>query len=160
MIKQYVKGNLVRLMKQAVENNDEKVFFAHGCNCQAAMGSGIAPQIAAAFPQVEESDRLFSKSFFDDHKWLMLGEVFPASLTGNVTVFNLYTQFFPGRDLRLPMLGKAFSKLNDIIPGHKLLIPRIGAGVAGGDWEEISKMIDKNAPDVNIYVVDWDGTLE
>ncbi|QHJ78840.1 MAG: hypothetical protein [Caudoviricetes sp.] len=156
----YVKGNLVTLMKQAVEQNDKKVFFAHGTNCQAAMGSGIAPQIAKAFPQVEEADRLYHK--LNDHyhcKHNMLGTVFPVSLTNNVTVFNAYTQYNPGRDLRIDSLRDCFEMLNIMARGAILMIPRIGAGVAGGDWDEISKIIEEQTPDLTVYVIDWDGTL-
>ncbi|WNL62957.1 hypothetical protein [Citrobacter phage Ci1] len=163
MIKQYVKGNLVKMMIQAVEHDtaaSRKTFFTHGCNCHAAMGSGIAPQIAKAFPQVEEQDRLFYNYMSrTGRQSLMLGESNPVSLSRNVTVFNSYTQFYPGKDFRLHALFQAFSKIDTMIAGHTLIIPRIGAGVAGGDWEEISKAIDKSTPDVNIIVVDWDGTL-
>lgn len=159
MIKGYVKGNLVRLMQQAVaEPEDSKLFFAHGCNCHAAMGSGIAPQIAKAFPQVEEADRLYNK-INAGHLEDMLGTAFPVCLTRNVTVFNAYTQFYPGKDFRIKSLTEAFENINIMAKGQKLLIPRIGAGVAGGDWEEISEAINKVTPDVNVFVIDWDGTL-
>lgn len=164
MIVNYVKGNLVTLLKQAVSNDDsaydKKVFFAHGCNCQAAMGSGIAPQIAKAFPQVEEQDRLISKFFhhIDDAR-RMLGTANPVSLSKNVTLFNSYTQFNPGKDLSYTALEYVFRELNILCAGHILIIPRIGAGVAGGDWEKISKIIDSVTPDVKVIVVDWDGTL-
>lgn len=165
MIKSYVKGNLVQMMLTAVEHDNDpdvesgKVFFTHGCNCHAAMGSGIAPQIASKFPQVEEQDRLFYNLMHRQNKSMfMLGESRPVSLSRNVTIFNSYTQYYPGKDFRLAALYKAFVNINTMIKGHTLIIPRIGAGVAGGDWEEISKAIDMAAPDVNIIVVDWDGT--
>ena len=163
MIVNYVKGNLVKMMIQAVQHDDmagRKVFFTHGCNCHAAMGSGIAPQIAAAFPQVEEQDRLFHNLMSRRNEGInMLGESRPVSLSRNVTVFNSYTQFYPGKDFRPHALFKAFKAINTMIAGHTLIIPRIGAGVAGGDWEEISKLIDKATPDVKITVIDWDGSL-
>lgn len=163
MIKQYVKGNLVKMMIQAVEHDtssSRKTFFTHGCNCHAAMGSGIAPQIAKAFPQVEEQDRLFHNLMHRNNRpAFMLGEARPVSLSQNVTVFNSYTQYYPGKDFRPQALVNAFKAINTMIEGHTLIIPRIGAGVAGGDWEEISKLIDSVTPDVNIIVVDWDGTL-
>lgn len=159
MIKGYMKGNLVRLMQQAVNESDgTKLFFAHGCNCHAAMGSGIAPQIAKAFPQVEETDRLYNKvssGYLED----MLGSAFPVCLSGNVTLFNAYTQFYPGKDFRINALTQAFENINIMAKGQKLLIPRIGAGIAGGDWDEISEAINKATPDVNVFVIDWDGTL-
>lgn len=167
MIHSYVKGNLVGMMLNAVESDKEgtltnKTFFAHGCNCHAAMGSGIAPQIAKAFPQVEEQDRLFynvmSRLDTPEH-YKMLGDARPVSLTRNVTVFNCYTQFYPGKDFRLTGLLKSFNLINRMIAGHTLIIPRIGAGVAGGDWDEISNAINSVTKEVNIIVVDWDGTL-
>ena len=165
MIIQYVKGNLVKSMIQSVQHDNDglikgKVFYTHGCNCHAAMGSGIAPQIAAAFPQVEEQDRLFYNLMSRRNESInMLGESRPVSLSRNVTVFNSYTQFYPGKDFRPNALFEAFKKINTLIAGHLLIIPRIGAGVAGGDWEEISKLIDKATPDVKIVVIDWDGSL-
>lgn len=163
MIIGYTKGNLVKLMKQSVEHDDilqPKVFFTHGCNCHAAMGSGIAPQIAAAFPQVEEADRLYYNMMSRTHRHNdMLGEIMPVPLSKNVTLINSYTQFYPGRDFRIDALISAFSLINNMIAGHTLIIPRIGAGVAGGDWDLISNTIDRVTPDVKITVIDWDGTL-
>lgn len=165
MIIQYVKGNLVKMMIQAVQHDQEgslksKTFFTHGCNCHSAMGSGIAPQIAAAFPQVEEQDRLFHNLMSRRNEGInMLGEARPVSLSKNVTVFNSYTQFYPGKDFRLTALLKAFNNINTMIAGHTLLIPRIGAGVAGGDWDEISNAINSVTKDIKIIVIDWDGTL-
>lgn len=165
MIIQYVKGNLVKMMVQAVQHDREgslksKTFFTHGCNCHSAMGSGIAPQIAAAFPQVEEQDRLYYNLMSRQNNNIsMLGDSRPVSLSRNVTVFNSYTQFYPGKDFRLTALIKAFNNINTMIAGHTLLIPRIGAGVAGGDWDEISNAINSVTKDVKIIVIDWDGTL-
>ncbi|WWS23940.1 hypothetical protein vBKpnAMK2_00291 [Klebsiella phage vB_Kpn_AM_K2] len=38
-----------------------------------------------------------------------------------------------------------------------LYIPKIGAGIAGGDWELIEKLINLATPDIDIMVVEYEG---
>ncbi|BAQ22767.1 hypothetical protein AU156_gp117 [Edwardsiella phage PEi20] len=38
-----------------------------------------------------------------------------------------------------------------------IYMPRIGCGIAGGDWEKVSVLIDMFTPNLNIIIVDWDG---
>lgn len=154
MITQTVNGDLIAMLKQ---HKGEMVFTAHGCNCHAAMGSGYAPLIAKAFNGLREVDVTYRSTFKDNID--MLG-TYSKLTTDHVTIYNAYTQYHPGADLRLDALGKAFANMNrnvkntaiklDVKP--VLYIPRIGAGIAGGDWDEISEVINQNTPDIDVIV--------
>ena len=63
----------------------------HGCNCQCAMGKGIAKSIKETFPEAYEADRRTAKG--DRGK---LGMISFATVQRNgreITVVNGYTQY-------------------------------------------------------------------
>jgi len=148
-----IKGNLITLAEQG-----EFDVIVHGANCFHAMGGGIAKQLADKYPQVEEADR--QTEFGDRNK---LSSYSKATIEVNDHLFlvlNAYTQYkwSSGSDV---FEYDAFQKfLNSITPyiqtynaGGKLNIgfPQIGAGLAGGDWNRISKMIEKFSEEVACY---------
>ena len=163
MIVSVIKGNLVSMMKESEKGliGLGHAFYTHGCNCHNAMGSGIAPQIANAYPSVLRSDTLYHDSFPTEKSKRnhMLGTAFPVPITNNLTIINSYTQFYPGKDLRMSALRECFESLNRMI-GSKgtLFIPMIGAGIAGGDWQLIKAVINNVTPDLQIVVVEYDGS--
>jgi len=150
-----IKGDLIKLAEQGEFN-----IIVHGANCFHAMGGGIAKQLADKYPQVEEADK--QTEFGDRNK---LGSYSKAIIEVNDHLFlvlNAYTQHMwsSGSDV---FEYDAFQKfLNSITPyiqtynaGGKLNIgfPQIGAGLAGGDWNRISKMIEKFSGEVACYAV-------
>lgn len=50
MIVKYIKGDIVALFLQGN-------IIAHGCNCFHTMGSGVAGQLARAYPKILEIDK-------------------------------------------------------------------------------------------------------
>lgn len=131
----YVKGDLVEaLLKREVD------YIAHQCNCFNTMGSGIAKQIKEKIPEAYIID-----SYTPKGSNAKLGKF---TLGGNV--FNLYGQYNYGNDgsvytnyeaLRSSfksMLGylKNIGKINVTIG-----IPKLGSGLAGGDWDVIYGII-------------------
>lgn len=129
-----IQGNLIESIK--------KVHFdivIHGCNCFHVMGAGIAGQLAKNFPGVVTADLQTKKG--DEKK---LGQMSISSVMDWVMIVNLYTQFYPGKDLRLESLREGFRNVKRLFGGKGLRIayPKIGAGIAGGDWNEISRIID------------------
>lgn len=139
--------------------------FAHGCNCYCTMGSGIAPQIKKAFPDMYDSDLATDKG---DHK--KLGNYTWAIMKGGLLIgFNLYSQYgYWGRnkglrDLDYNALYDALAGMKSFLEQHtdqpeggrRIGFPKIGAGLAGGDWKVIEVMIDRifHDEDVTIYVL-------
>ena len=138
--------------------------IAHGCNCFCTMGSGIAPKIKAAFQPAWAADLKTTKG--DRAK---LGTYSHAVCNG-VVVANLYTQYGYNRrnqglrDLDYNALYDAlvlFRRLVETYSGAqgrtlKVGLPKLGAGLAGGDWRVIEAMINSvlEPLDVTIYVLE------
>lgn len=149
-------GNLIEAAKSGEVN-----VIAHGCNCYNTMGSGIAPQIKNAFPNAYAADQATTKA--DPNK---LGS-YTAAKNGDVTVFNLYSQFgFWGRnkglrDLNYNALYDSLDSMRNALkglPDVRVGIPAIGAGLAGGDWKIIQAIIEQTLDQedfpVTVYLLD------
>lgn len=147
MIK-YKKGDLLTNVK------DPNVFIAHGCNCRGVMGSGFALQVKMMYPKVYEEYR---KAY--ERNKLKLGDI--QSIRQNQDspiVVNMITQGGYGRSgifVDYDAIRKCFTNFtNDVnIKGLDLHIPKIGAGLGGGDWKVISSIIESSCQNkFNIYV--------
>lgn len=145
MIK-YVKGNLLK--------SDVDV-IAHGANCFNTMGGGIALQIARQYPEAQKVDRMTSPG--DKGK---LG-TYTKAKSGGKTIYNLYTQYdFGGPDPNVDYAAvhNALSKMRLDVdrtnPDAKIGLPRIGCGLAGGDWSVVELIIEKVFGDREVFVYD------
>lgn len=162
MIK-YRVGNLI----DAAMSDDLNV-IAHCCNCFNAMKSGIAPKIATAFPGAFDVDQATVRGAKNK-----LGDMtYSYDLTYNTLVFNLYGQygFWKRRkgemDLDYEALNSSLHKMSALLHSRcrildmecsefKVGLPKIGAGLAGGDWSIISEMVERHLGwfDTTIYVL-------
>ena len=139
-----VKGNLIHLAKAG-----EFDVILHGCNCFNSWGAGIAVEIRKAFPRAYRADMQTEKG--DKTK---LGTFTFAYIERfNLTVINCYTQYKYGRGLQADYkaIEAVLQKVALAYPNAKVGLPKIGAGLAGGDWGVISQLIDKHLSDV-VYV--------
>ena len=129
-----IEGDLIKLGKDGYFD-----VIVHGCNCQNVMGSGIALQIRNEFPDAWQADQRTRPG--DPHK---LGKYTFASY-GKLDVVNGYTQLFPGTGLQVSYdaVREVFRLIKKGWHGQKIGYPKIGAGLAGGDWDIISKIIDE-----------------
>ena len=134
-----IQGDLIEMIK-----NKEIDIAIHGCNCFCAMEGGIAAQMVKNFPVVKEADDNTQK-IPPQNK---LGNYSSLKLKNNVIIVNGYTQFHSGPDVDYKAIRSVFKKLhhalyeNDLIDA-KIAFPKIGAGIAGGDWDIISKIIEE-----------------
>lgn len=142
-----ITGDIIKLAKTG-----DYSYLAHGCNCQRRMKSGLAKQIVENFPRVEEADNQTIKG-----DWKKLGTI---NLTEypEVTIINAYTQFFYGtnsRKLDYEALYKCLEKIDELMSGEdSLLIPKIGCGLAGGNWRIVKTMIQEVLKDKNVKIVE------
>lgn len=152
MIINYIKGDIVALF---LNGNS----IAHGCNCFHTMGAGVAGQLAKAYPRVLEIDKT-STDYGSREKLGDMSIVFKYS-KGPSICFNLYTQYEPGPNLDYGALVNCMIELNRVVGNSMLIrpviyIPRIGCGIAGGDWDKVSQLIDMFTPDIDLVVVDYE----
>ncbi len=144
-----IEGDLITL---ALEGQFDVI--VHGCNCFCTMGAGIARAIQEEFPEAYAADLVTIKG--DRNK---LGDYSSATVTRNehiITIINGYTQFhFHGDSVLVDYdaVGRLFKKIKQDYAGKRIGYPRIGAGLAGGDWEEISRIIDRELAGENHSLV-------
>ncbi len=133
-----IKGNLITL---ALDGHFDVI--VHGCNCFCTMGAGIARAIQDEFPEAYAADLATIKG--DRNK---LGDFSFATVKRNeheITIVNGYTQYqFHGKSLLVDYdaVQRLFQKVKQQFIGKRIGYPKIGAGLAGGDWEKISQIID------------------
>ena len=80
-------------------------------------------------------------------------------LPKNITIVNAYTQYEPApwkRPFDYNAFEKVFEQILNDFPTERIAMPRIGAGLAGGDWNKISEIINRLSGnrEIKIYVID------
>ena len=136
-----IHGDLIAL---AQAGNFDTII--HGCNCFCRMGRGIAKSIKEVFPEAYRVDQATSPG--DKTK---LGTISFASinmpLDQRITVVNAYTQFtyWGGKGACLAdydAIRDCFKLVKSQFGSTKIGYPKIGAGLAGGEWVRIQAIID------------------
>lgn len=118
--------------------------IVHGCNCFCTMGAGIARSIQMQFPEACAADLMTTRG--DRNK---LGYFSSATVTENghnIIIINGYTQFQPSGTLPLvdyDAVERLFKKIKKEFSGKRIGYPKIGAGRAGGDWQKIEQIINR-----------------
>lgn len=146
-----IKGDLIKLALAG-----EFDVIVHGCNCFCTMGAGIAKSIRDTFPQAYQAD--LKTGMGDRHK---LGTYSHAHLhidNRSLTVVNAYTQFdFAGTPplVDYNAVKRIFSKIKFDFSTLRIGYPKIGAGLAGGDWEIIRTIINEALKDEDHTLVEF-----
>lgn len=156
---EYIKGDLIK--------SDCDVII-HGCNCYVCMGAGIAKQIKNTYPEAYKMD--CSTVYGDKNKLGTFTHVkvpnkyFPDK---DVYIVNAYTQYKYGRKdgeiyADYKAIREVMAKISDFFadtdaPQLKIGMPKIGAGLARGDWKIISEIINRAFADKTVFVFEWDN---
>lgn len=148
-----ITGDLISLARQGNFN-----FIVHGCNCFHVMGGGIARQLKDTYPNVFEADKTSVRG--DRGK---LGSYTSVCVSGGFTVINAYTQYRFGEDPEAKdgvladydAIRKAFASIKKEFGGQgaRFGIPKIGAGLARGDWGTIEAIINEEMEGEDITLV-------
>lgn len=142
-----IEGDLITLAKAG-----EFDVIAHGCNCQCRMGAGIAPLMAKAFG----CDKYVMENKSMQGEFRKMGnidyDIYHRDLDP-LFVVNAYTQFQPGPNLDIEALILCMRKINYVFRGKHIGLPKIGCGLAGGDWSVVSFHIKRELKDCQVTVV-------
>lgn len=134
-----VRGDLLQLAKDGRFD-----VVIHGCNCQCQMGKGIALTIKNEFPEAYEADKGTIKG-----SEAKLGTISVAQISRpnfSFSIANAYTQFHwrgTGVKADYEAIRRAMRLVKQRFAGRRIGYPKIGAGLAGGDWSVISKIIEE-----------------
>jgi O-acetyl-ADP-ribose deacetylase (regulator of RNase III) len=147
-----IQGDLISL---AIEGRFDVI--VHGCNCFCKMGAGIAKQIKKEFPGAYVIDCISTK-IGDISKLGNFTEV-KVTIIKDITfmVINAYIQYNYGSKghADYDAIRKVFSKIREKYTGKRIAYPKIGAGLAKGDWDIIYKIICEELQDEDHYYIEY-----
>lgn len=169
---QEIDGDLIELALKG-----EFDIIAHGCNCFCTMGAGIAPKMAKTFG----CDKYpMEQSFFKgdinklgsiDYETLIINsetlEISKYSFSKilppkqYLEVVNAYIQYRFNRNysngVDIPLDYEALTlcmrKMNHQFRGLHIGLPQIGCGLAGGNWNIVKTIIQKELKNCNVTIV-------
>jgi len=136
-------------------------FIAHCSNNIGAWGAGFVIALSKRWGMPELIYRKFAEENPEELKE-SLGKIQTIPVEKDIIVVNIIGQegigFSNGNPpIRYDAIRKGFSQLNEDMKGYKnpsLHLPRIGAGLAGGDWQVIEKIIlDEMTVSVTVYTL-------
>ena len=139
---EYVKGDLLQT---------EVKHIIHGCNSKGVMGSGVAKVLREKYPRAYQDYNDVYNGY-----GLELGNVIVSVQDDGKVIHNAITQRDYGRDssrvyVSYWAIAESFRKINQW--GIKeIALPKIGAGLANGDWNVISAIIENTLIDTKPYV--------
>jgi O-acetyl-ADP-ribose deacetylase (regulator of RNase III) len=140
----YKKGDLFQCPESVI---------IHGCNTQGVMGAGVAKLIKEIYPRAYQ---IYKKAVLERKRVPnarpILGEVIWA-VCGDKVIGNAITQEFYGRDVTgrpycdYDAVRSCMKQINDNVRPleDRVAMPKIGAGLAGGDWDIIAQIIEEES---------------
>jgi O-acetyl-ADP-ribose deacetylase (regulator of RNase III) len=148
--------------------------IAHICNDIGAWGRGFVLSVSKRWPHAEADYRNWHqqnppiKSPFDlpldssvpPYPKFKLGSVRCVHVAPNIYVANMIAQHgIMMKDGIQPIRYDALEQCLHLIAGaggDSIHMPRIGCGLAGGEWSKIEPIILKTLKDLDVYVYDYD----
>jgi O-acetyl-ADP-ribose deacetylase (regulator of RNase III) len=126
--------------------SDEPGVIAHLCNDAGGWGKGFVLAISRRWPQPENAYRNWARS----GDQFTLGMVQLVQLENRLSVANMVAQHgYASRAhpvaIRYDALAQCLAKLaSRIEPGTVIHMPRIGCGLAGGNWGQVEPLIQEH----------------
>ncbi len=150
----YVKGDLIR---DAEKDYD---VIAHGCNAFCTFGAGIALGVKNKWPEAYAADK---RTVYGDSG--KLGTYSSWTTPSGLVILNLYTQWqYRGAPDDIKADYEAIRKCMKLIKqnfyGQRIGLPLVGAGLAGGDWDVISEIIEEELNGEDVTVVIWEKSKD
>jgi O-acetyl-ADP-ribose deacetylase (regulator of RNase III) len=136
----------------------------HQVNTLGIMGGGLAAQIRNRFPESYEEYKNFikfkkesyEKKYGTFHHSLLLGSTISSFIEDqNLNIVHVFGQSEIGQGRRqtcYAALERAFTHLNalDMSPANLYFPFGFGCGLAGSDWDIVSKLIEFHFPTATI----------
>lgn len=129
---EYRKGNLFTTVSNHI---------LHGCNARGVMGSGVAKTLRTLYPKAYED--YYSVYSLGN---LELGSIVSSYQVDGKIIHNAITQENYGRDSNTVYvsywaIANCLKKLDEM-GLYEISMPMIGSGLANGDWNVISAIIE------------------
>lgn len=148
---EYKKGDLLDVTEGVI---------VHGCNMLGVMGAGVAKAVREKYPDCYVRYKLLLKSTLDKPK---LGDIiWWNDKAGKLFIANGLTQETCGGDSSIRYanyvaLANVFRLVisSNTGFGSDIHFPKIGAGLANGDWNVIEQIINDSDPHDKYRKICW-----
>lgn len=140
---------MVRYVDGDVLGSDAFV-IAHGCNVRGAFGAGVAYAVAKKYPHVKEA---YLKKYAAEG-WT-LGDVQFVPVSDTQVIANCATQDRyggPGVHFNYEAFETCMQKLKSFAAGRSIAMPKIGSGLARGDWAHTEAILNRVFDDADVTV--------
>ncbi len=131
--------------------------IAHGVNCKGGFGSGVAGIIAKRYPEVRNAYMMKFKLpgwQLGDVQFVMKND---GKLIANCATQRAYLPRGP-RHADYNAIRECMMKVRDFAKEKNLTIaiPKIGCGLAGGEWKVVKKILAEvfDTTDITVYSLD------
>lgn len=152
-----IKGDLIQLAKEGKFD-----VIIHGCNCFCKQEKGLAKDMNEAFGTNNMNwYPLESRTEIGNINKLGQIEYYKNNFTKYnkpLIVVNAYTQYKYGTEKGVvyadyDAIRLCMRKINHTFAGKTIGIPKIGAGLAGGNWKKIRQIILKELTSCEVVLV-------
>jgi O-acetyl-ADP-ribose deacetylase (regulator of RNase III) len=143
------------------------ILVAHVVNDRGGWGKGFVLALSKRWPQAEKDYRAWAKSERRggaSSTPFQLGEILISKVETNVSVAHLLAQCgYIGPDNPTPLSYEALTQCLRKLAGISALqnasihMPRIGAGLGGGDWPRIKRIIQEELGSLPVYIYNFVG---
>ena len=142
--------------------NGDKVII-HCCNNIGAWGAGFVIALSKKWPQPEKAYLSWASRCHPNT--MPLGAIQPVEVESDTYVFNIIGQhktFFSAdgiSPIRYEAIREGLRQTRahvSVLNNGSIHMPRMGAGLAGGDWEVIAKIVQEELVDHGIPVTVYD----
>jgi len=137
----------------------EENIICHQVNCQGVMGSGLAKQIRAKYPEVYASYIKYCRGCKDNNPKNLLGEVQTVLVNDGKVIANLFGQFNYGKGKQytdykaLKQSLEGILTIATMVGDDSIAVPyNLGCGLAGGDWNIVYKIIEEVFDDYDVTI--------
>lgn len=176
-IKPYIEVNKLDIFTSVSnrikgDHNGSTVFIPHVCNNVDLFGAGFAAQVADRFPSVKANYHLLGKSFIRNNMGhCQIIKVYEEPKYKHKLYFaNMIAQnSIPGPNNKRPIdylaLVKSMASLSSYIKNStgfyqktesvEIHAPKFGSGLAGGNWNFITDLIEDIWGDYNVYIYNY-----
>jgi O-acetyl-ADP-ribose deacetylase (regulator of RNase III) len=154
----YVDGDATR------PEGDGPKIICHVCNDIGAWGRGFVLAVSARWPEPEAQYRAWHR--LGNAGGFSLGAVQFVKVDAAIAVANMVGQRGLGTSsivppIRYDAVAACLRKVADkaLETGASVHMPRIGCGLAGGEWSRIEPLLQKNLCDrgISVTVYDWNN---
>jgi len=158
----YVVGDATR-----PEGSGPRV-IVHVCNDSGGWGWGFVLVLSRAYPEAERRYRAWHARGEDDGAPFALGQAQFAPVAPDLWVANLIGQHGTRRagtpeppPVRYEAIRQGLARVASFALGHgaSVHMPRIGTGLAGGEWTEIEPIVREELTRVHLKIVGSDLRL-